>query len=103
MPGSKATDWRELARQHQIDPEEVRMAFGRFDAQRQFRARTGHEPIGLSQWFRFYRLEKATEGRQAGPVPGGCSIDSAAAIDACIERPVEFLQVLQACMEAEAD
>ena len=103
MPHSKAKDWRELALRHQIDPEEVRMAFDRFDAQRQFRAKTGHEPIGLSQWFRFYRLEKVTEGRQAGPTPGGCSIDSAAVIDACIERPAKFLQVLQACVDAEAD
>lgn len=88
--------WLQLAGAHQIDPEEVRVVFDRYDAQRQFHAQGRGEPIALAQWFQFYRMEKATEGRQAGPAPGGCSVDSGAVNDACIERPAEFLAVLEA-------
>ena len=103
MPDSSAADWLDLARQFRIDPDEVRMVFARYDARRQFSAAGQGEPIALGQWFRFYRLEKSTEGRQAGPAASGCSVDSDAVNDACIERPAEFLVVLQAYADAEAD
>lgn len=96
MTAAPQPDWRELARQHRIDPEEVRLVFGRFDAHRQFAGGGRAEPLALAQWFRFYRLEKASEGQQAGPAPAGCSVDSDAVNDACIHRPGEFLQVLSA-------
>lgn len=96
MSDPATTDWLALARDYRIDPEAIRLVFSRFDAQRRFHARGRGEPLELARWFRFYRMEKATEGRQAGPVPGGCSVDGAADNDACIDRPGEFLQVLEA-------
>ncbi len=101
MTNKTVPDWRALAREHRIDPEEVLLVFARFDAQRQFNDRGRGQPIALGQWFGFYRMEKATEGRQAGPAPSGCSVDSDAVNDACIERPVEFLVVLEAYAAAE--
>ena len=103
MLDDKRPAWQDLARAHRIDPEEVRLVFERYDAQRRFHARGRSEPIALAQWFEFYRLEKATEGRQAGPAPGGCSVDSDAVNDACIDRPTEFLQVLEAYLAGTGD
>jgi len=103
MPDLPAPDWRDLARQHRIDPDEVRLVYARYDAQRQFHARGRGEPIALAKWFRFYRLEKSSEGRQAGPAASGCSVDSDAVNDACLERPAEFLVVLEAYAAGEAD
>lgn len=101
MSDAQATHWLDLARQYRIDPDEVRMVFARYDAQRQFSARGRGEPIALARWFGFYRLEKSTEGRQAGPTPSGCSVASDAVNDACIERPAEFLVVLEAYAAAQ--
>lgn len=102
MPATPSTNWLDLARAHRINPDEVRLVFARYDAQRQFHAHGRAEPIALGQWFQFYRMEKSTEGRQAGPAASGCSVDSDAVNDACIERPAEFLRVLEAYAAAEA-
>jgi hypothetical protein len=103
MPDKAVMDWLALAREHCIDPEEVRMVYGRFDAQRRFYASGRGKPMALGRWFEFYRMEKATEGpRAAGPAPSGCSVDSAAVNEACIERPAEFLRVLEAYARAVA-
>ena len=102
MAAEPATDWKNLARTHRIDPEEVELVFARFDAQRQFLARGQGEAIPLARWFRFYRMEKASEGQQAAPAPSACSVDSDAVNNACIERPVEFLEVLEAYAAAES-
>ncbi len=83
-----------MARQHRISPDEVRLVFARYAAHRDHQKSGG--ALALPQWFRFYRMEKSSEGAQAGPAPQGCSIDSDAVNNACIERPSEFLQVLQA-------
>jgi hypothetical protein len=102
MPQTPANDWLGLARQHHIDPDEVRMVYSRYDAQRRFYAGGRGEAMVLRRWFEFYRMEKSTEGRRAGSAPSGCSVDSAAVNDACIERPAEFLMVLEAYAEATA-
>lgn len=96
MTNTGAKDWRALAREHRIDPAEVEVVFARFDAQRRFLAGGRGQPLALDQWFRYYHWEKASEGSQAAPAPSSCSVDSDAVNDACIERPAQFLEVLQA-------
>ena len=88
--------WLDLCREEGIDPDEVRMVFDRFDAQRKYNEDKREAAIELDRWFRFYRMEKASEGAQAGPAPAGCSVDSDAVNDACIRRPGPFLTVLKA-------
>lgn len=88
--------WRELCRESGIDPDEVRLVFTRYDAYRKYANSRQAQAITLEQWFRFYRMEKASEGDEAQPAPSGCSVDSDAVNNACIKRPAEFLEVLQA-------
>jgi len=102
MVENSTPDWRALAQANRIDPAEVELVFERFDAQRQFSAKGRGEPMALDQWFRFYHMEKASEGQQASPAPSACSVDSDAVNNACIERPAEFLAVLEAYLAAEA-
>jgi hypothetical protein len=96
MSVAAGTPWQALARSHGIDPDEVRLVYERYEAHRQFAGRGSGEPIELARWFGFYRMEKASEGEQAGPAPSGCSVDSDAVNNACISRPAEFLAVLKA-------
>jgi len=91
-PGS---DWQSLATEKRIDPDEGRLVFERYDAQRRFNQGRG-TPLALEQWFRFYHLEKSGEGEQSQPAPSGCSVDSDAVNNACISRPADFLLVLRA-------
>ncbi len=89
-------DWLGLCDAEGIDPEEVRMVFARYDAYRQFNEKRPGASISLDQWFRFYHMEKSSEGEQAGPAPSGCSVDSDAVNNACIKRPGPFLVALKA-------
>ncbi len=88
--------WESLAHDLQIDSREVRLVYERYAARLRFAEQQQIEPIALEQWFRFYYLEKTTEGEQAGPAPSGCSVDGDAVNNACIKRPREFLRLLQA-------
>ena len=93
--------WCDLCRESGIDPEEVRLVFARYDAYRQYTNTQNNRAIALEQWFRFYHMEKASEGDEAQPAPSGCSVDSDAVNNACIKRPAEFLKVLQAYAGAQ--
>jgi hypothetical protein len=99
MTEASGSDWQALARDKQIDPDEVRLVFDRYDAQRRFSQGRG-APLALDQWFRFYHLEKSGEGEQLQPAPSGCSVDSDAVNNACIRRPAEFFEVLKAYASA---
>jgi hypothetical protein len=88
--------WLELCRTGGIDPQEVRLIYERFDAYRGFTEQKTGSAIPVEQWFRFYYLEKNSEGLQAGVPVGGCSADGDAVNNACLARPGEFLEVLKA-------
>jgi len=87
--------WLELCRAAGIDPQEVQLIYDRYDAYRGFTEETTAVAISLEQWFRFYHLEKSSEGLQAGAAVEGCSADGDAVNNACLRRPGEFLEVLQ--------
>jgi len=88
--------WLKMCRESSIDPEEVRLVFARYDAYRKYTDASRGATIAIDQWFKFYHMEKASEGDQAQPAPSGCSVDSDAVNNACIKRPAEFFEVLHA-------
>ncbi len=89
-------DWLDLCREERIDPDEVRLVFDRYAVFKKFHEEKQGAEITLDQWFRFYHMEKATEGDQTGPSPSGCSVDSDAVNNACIKRPGPFLTIMKA-------
>lgn len=94
---AETQDWEGMCQTAGIDPDEVRLVYARYEAYRRFTEHASGEAIPLERWFRFYHLEKTSEGIQAGaPTPGGCSADGDAVNDACLRRPAEFLRVLRA-------
>jgi hypothetical protein len=94
-------DWLQMCVDEGISPDEVRLVFERFDAYRRYNKGGEETSVALEQWFRFYHMEKASEGDQAGPAPSGCSVDSDAVNNACIRRPGPFLTVLKAYCAAK--
>jgi len=67
-----------------------------FDAYRGFTERNAGASLPVGQWFRFYYLEKNSEGLQAGAPASGCSADGDAVNDACLRQPGAFCAVLEA-------
>jgi hypothetical protein len=96
MGATTQNDWLSMCRDRRIDPDEVRLVFGRYEAYRDFNQARVDSGISLDQWFRFYHMEKSTDGENAGPAASGCSVDSDAVNNACIRRPGPFLEVLKA-------
>ena len=92
----ETSEWRAICRDEGIDTREVQLIFERYDAYRQFTQAGAGEAIPVETWFRFYHREKASEGVQAGPAPGGCSAEGDAVNNACLRKPAEFLRALVA-------
>ncbi|MDJ0927801.1 MAG: hypothetical protein QNJ73_09135 [Gammaproteobacteria bacterium] len=103
MSQSPDQNWQALAATHRIDPVEVQVVHERYAAHRRYAASGQGEPIALADWFRFYHLEKSSEGEQAGPAPGSFGADSDTINNACLKRPREFLEVLLAYDAAAAE
>lgn len=95
--------WRELCRREGIAETEVRLVHERYAAYRRFAAGGSGDPIPLDRWFRFYHLEKTSEGVQAGGPPPGGAADGDGINDACLQRPAAFLRVLLAYDRSRAD
>jgi len=91
-----ADQWLELCRTTEIDPQEVQLIYGRYDAYRDFTEKNTGSCIPVEQWFHFYYLEKNSEGLQVGVPVEGCSADGDAVNNACLRRPGIFLEVLKA-------
>lgn len=86
--------WRVRCRALGIDPDEVEMVSGRYRAYRDFMAARGGG-LTLTEWFRFYRLEKQSESPdQTGGVVSGCSATGEAIEQNVLSNPSAFLSVL---------
>lgn len=95
MTNIQSTDWRGVCRAQGLDPAEVDMVFARYAAYRDYMSSRGGA-LTLADWFRFYRLEKASEsGQQAGGLVGGCSADGEAMQQNLLSNPKGFLEVLR--------
>lgn len=96
-------DWQDLARDEGIDPAEVRVVFTRYQAYRRYhRPERGAEPLPLETWFRYYRMESASEAGQGTSAAPGCSVDPNARNRGVLARPEAFFRVLAALAAVEA-
>lgn len=53
-------------------------------------------PLSLEDWFRYYRIEVATESSSQTPLADGCSIEHGATHRGAIRNPAAFLRMLAA-------
>ena len=95
-----APRWLLLCERYRIDPAELKVVFARYQAHRRFAQQGGDGAIPLERWFRFYVLEKSSEGEQAGIFT---EAPHDTINDACLARPRRFLEVLQAYSREEPD
>lgn len=95
--------WRVRAQAAGIDPAEVEMVSGRYQAYRDFMTPRGGG-LSLIEWFRFYRREKQSESPdQKGGVVSGCSATGEAVEQNVLTSPAEFFAVLQEQLGIQSD
>jgi hypothetical protein len=89
-------DWASACRDEGLDPAEVRLVLGRYEAYRSYhtQGRRG-EPLPIETWFNWYRMETVSETGQQFQSPSGCSVDDQARNRGVIRNPEAFLRALK--------
>jgi hypothetical protein len=72
------------------------MVWSRYQAYRRYYddARRA-SPLSLEEWFKWYRMEAASEADTQTASPGGCSVDSDARNRGSVTNPKAVLEVLR--------
>ena len=103
MSSQPLTDWRAACRQLDLDPQEVESVSTRFDMYRDYTLQQGAEVLDLPRWYKWYRVEKLSEGHamQTPPVQG-CSVGPDTEPQGPVVSERDFLELLQAFRAARA-
>jgi len=68
-------NWQERCTEIGLDHEEVRKVSQRFDMYKEYTDKSSAETLPLDRWYKWYRVEKLSEGHgTATPPVSGCSI-----------------------------
>ena len=93
-------NWRKRCREIGLDPQEVKSVSKRYDMYREYTDAQGGNTLELTRWYKWYRVEKLSEGHaMLTPPAQGCSIsaDTGAAPDpGAVVSEAEFLALLHA-------
>jgi hypothetical protein len=97
MNSRPATNWRARCRELGLDPQEVKAVSARFDMYRDYTEKQGAEVLELPRWYKWYRVEKLSEGHamQTPPVQG-CSVGPETEPQGPVIGEQEFLDLLLA-------
>lgn len=98
MTNAIDSSWRSRCTEIGLDPFEVRKVSDRYDMYCRFTAGQNSPVLGLSRWYRWYRLEKLADGHaQLTPPAEGCSVQADTAPVAPLVSEQTFLDLLQCC------
>jgi hypothetical protein len=90
------TPWRNLCRELGLDPQEVKSVSSRYDMYKTFTDAQGGETLNLPRWYKWYRVEKLSEGHaMLAPPVQGCSVGPEIETDGPIVSEPDFLQLLE--------
>ena len=96
MP-DEANAWRLKCTDIGLDPQEVRAVSSRYDMYKRYTDDMGGNTLPLERWYKWYRVEKLSEGHaMLSPPEQGCSIDIEAGQDTGpVVSESAFLEILQ--------
>jgi len=96
MTFSENSDWRSAARTLGLDPFEVKNVSRRYDMYKRFTDEQGGTTLDLTRWYKWYRVEKLSEGHaMLIPPEPGCSIGPDTAQEGAVVSEADFLTLLQ--------
>ncbi len=94
---SEHMTWRARARSLGLDPQEVKKVSSRYDMYRDFTdAQENAETLDLERWYKWYRVEKISEGHGLMEPPvQGCSIEPGVESSGEVISEADFLDLLK--------
>ena len=96
MTTPSADNWRQRCRSHGLDPQEIKAVSTRYDMYREYTDGQGAESLDLQRWYKWYRVEKLSEGHaMTTPPVQGCSIEPGTETSGPVVSEAEFLAILE--------
>jgi len=93
---SSASDWRTRCSELGLDPQELKSVSGRYDMYKRFTDDQGGNTLPLARWYKWYRVEKLSEGHaMLTPPAADCSVGQEAAGPGPVVGEATFLELLQ--------
>jgi hypothetical protein len=88
-------DWRSRCRSLGLDPQELKSVSSRYDMYQRFTDEQGGDTLPLDRWYRWYRVEKLSEGHaMLTPPESGCSIGPDVAASGPVVSESDFFALL---------
>ena len=99
MPDIHASNWRQRCGELGLDPQEVKSVSKRYDMYHEYTRTRSAELLDLERWYKWYRIEKLSEGHaMLTPPEPGCSVSSdlgAPTEGEGVVSEADFLQLLR--------
>jgi hypothetical protein len=90
------TDWQTRCTEIGLDTEEVRKVSHRYDMYKDYTDNSSSETLPLDRWYKWYRVEKISEGHgMATPPAEGCSVTFNQSDRGPVISEQDFLNLLQ--------
>jgi hypothetical protein len=87
--------WRERCAELGLNPQEVKSVSGRYEMYERYTGLQGSEVLPLDRWYKWYRIEKLSEGHaMLTPPVAGCSVGPDTAASGPVVSEADFLQLL---------
>ena len=88
--------WRQRCRQIGLDPQEVKSVSARYDMYKDYTDQHANETLDLARWYKWYRVEKLSEGHAMTTPPAqGCSIGPETEPAGPVVEESDFLELLE--------
>lgn len=88
--------WRQRCVELGLDPQEVKSVSSRYDMYKKFTAENGGNVLPVPRWYKWYRVEKLSEGHaMLSPPVAGCSVGPETEAQGQVISGPDFLALLQ--------
>jgi hypothetical protein len=96
MNSTAPIHWRTRCKQLGLDPQEVKSVASRYGMYQSYTAQQGVEVLDLPRWYKWYRVEKLSEGHaMQSPPEQGCSVGPETQSQGPVISEHDFLALLQ--------
>jgi hypothetical protein len=95
MNNASPQNWRVRCAALGLDPQEVKSVSSRYDMYQRYTDEHASETLDVPRWYKWYRVEKLSEGHgMLTPPAAGCSVGPDAESAGPIVSEADFLELL---------
>ena len=104
MNAHAQSGWRSRCNALGLDPQEIKSVSQRYDMYRRYTDDQGTEILPLARWYKWYRVEKLSEGHaMLTPPVADCSVGPEVQADGPVISEADFLALLRLYRGEPAD